>query len=69
VTGLDPERDLARALNECSDIKPYRKPKPGGRANIGYRETIAMDLCWCGREKDHDWTGREDGAPHPRYPD
>jgi hypothetical protein len=27
---------------------------------------IGMPLCWCGDEKNHDWPGRADGAPHPR---
>lgn len=22
--------------------------------------------CWCGQPLNHDWTGKNDGAPHPR---
>ncbi|MER5754372.1 hypothetical protein [Streptomyces sp. NPDC002088] len=22
--------------------------------------------CWCGEPSNHDWPGREDGAPHPK---
>lgn len=27
---------------------------------------IAAGGCWCGEELDHDWLGKDDGAPHPR---
>ena len=69
---LDPLKDLARALAELADL-PVRKRKhefkPGGSANVGPMETIAGPHCWCGRPNGHDWVGRDDGAPHPRYPD
>ena len=65
---LDPT-ELVRTLNEQGDFDrfPCRATK-GGSASVGYEQTIAMDLCWCGQAKDHDWPGKDDGGPHPRYP-
>lgn len=31
-----------------------------------FLQPIAMDLCWCGEEKGHDWPGKSEGKPHPR---
>lgn len=64
---LNPLRDLAAALAEQSDLPRFPRKVPGRRPSIG--PVIAVpDDCWCGRPIDHDWVGREDGAPHPRYP-
>jgi len=27
---------------------------------------VGTGLCWCGERYNHDWPGKEDGAPHPR---
>lgn len=70
---LDPLKDLARALGEQADL-PVRKwhedPRPGGSASVGPNDTIgSLELCWCGRPSGHDFAGKQDRAPHPRYPE
>lgn len=67
MKGLFPEQDMKRAL----DYKTFGPTKPSSA--VSSPETcgpvIGMSLCWCGREKGHDWLGKEDGDPHPRYPE
>lgn len=64
---LDPERDLVRTLNEKA--RPSRKRAgPGGSKDNS--PTIAMNEgCWCGRPWNHAYPGKDEGAPHPRYPE
>ena len=41
--------------------------KKGGKENVTWKDTIGqIDLCWCGEEAGHDWTGKDEGEPHPR---
>jgi hypothetical protein len=47
------ERDLAEG-------------RRGGTAHVTGHNTIAAGGCWCGQHQDHDWPGRDAGAPHPR---
>lgn len=65
---LDAPKDLVRLLAEQSDAR-FRKqnPPPGGSKNVDF--SIGGDDCWCGRPSNHDWPGKEDRAPHPKYPD
>jgi hypothetical protein len=28
---------------------------------------IAMNGCWCGLQSNHEFTGKDEGQPHPRY--
>lgn len=66
---LDP-KDLVRELNEQSDLTHWPEiPGPGGSKNITSEDGISVGGCWCGRPWPHDWLGRKDGAPHPRYPE
>lgn len=65
---LDPLKDLARSLAELSDLPRFKPRVPAGGSASQF-ETIALDACWCGRHNGHDWIGREDGSPHPRYPE
>jgi hypothetical protein len=64
--------DLVRELNDQADFptKPFpKRAEPGGSASVGPNDTIAnLGACWCGQENGHDWPGKDDGAPHPRYP-
>lgn len=70
---MDP-KDLVRELNDQSDVRDRasRRRPVGGSASVTYKDTDAManlDNCWCGRPVNHDWLGKDEGAPHPRYPD
>jgi hypothetical protein len=60
---LDPS-DLVRALNG-GDARDSERSY-GSRTVI---DSIGGEDCWCGRPRDHDWLGKDEGAPHPRYPD
>lgn len=49
---------------------PQTRPRRAGGAyaeGTGPLDTpLAGNGCWCGEPKDHDWPGKDDGAPHPR---
>lgn len=71
MRGLYPYLDLPRALaakvrslTPSRHQYPRRPPDPSEKT-----ETIGSPDCWCGRPQNHDWVGRGEGAPHPRYPD
>lgn len=70
MRGLFPDKDLARAL-ACKVFGPPKPvPSSSSPANVSPSSTLgSMDTCWCGRARDHDFPGRDEGAPHPRYPD
>jgi hypothetical protein len=38
-------------------IPPARMPPP---------HLVGSGDCWCGEPVDHDWSGKDGGAPHPR---
>ena len=65
MSEMDPT-DLVRILNEQAGFPP-RPDLRGGSANAGPVIAV-LDSCWCGQHYRHDWPGKEDGAPHPRYP-
>lgn len=65
--GLFPDTDLLRSLAE--KVFGRAKPTPTSLSPDTAGPTIGGSDCWCGRPRGHDWLGREDGAPHPRYPD
>jgi len=44
--------------------KKNNQDRQNGEGLIGL--PIAAGGCWCGEELDHDWPGKDDGAPHPR---
>jgi hypothetical protein len=69
---LDPLKDMARALAEKAEgfPTPPRKTPAGGAVHVPIEDVIANpDICWCGQPNGHDWTLKDLGAPHPRYPD
>lgn len=47
-------------------ITPVRPTPRGGHREVYPRDTIGdLDSCWCGDSLDHDWPGKQTGAPHP----
>lgn len=68
MRGLFPDKDLKAALDDETFGKAKQRPSSASPATappaIGRTQT-----CWCGRPFDHDWPSKNDGAPHPRYPD
>lgn len=64
--GLFPERDLLRALAEKTFGPSKPTPQTSSPATVGM--PIGTGDCWCGQSSPHDWPGKADGAPHPRYP-
>jgi hypothetical protein len=70
---LHPEHDLANALIDQGIGRNRRqRPTRGGSVSVTPQDTDRISNlgnCWCGRPKDHDWVGKEDHAPHPRYPE
>lgn len=62
--------DLVHALNEQVDL-PTRMDRPRFIQQGGSKQdlrVLSQDECWCGRPNNHDWMGKDFGAPHPRYP-
>lgn len=62
---LDPA-DLVRALNGDD---PREDERSQGTRTKDLPTIGVLEDCWCGRPKGHDWLGKEDKAPHPRYPE
>jgi len=45
--------------------------RPGWRRRVVQNPDAGLPVlsglgCWCGARFGHDWTGKADGAPHPR---
>jgi hypothetical protein len=69
VRGLFPEVDLGRALRRLTDDPPKSSEGgPGGVVHVPWSSMIGGRGCWCGQPYGHDWPGKDDGAPHPPYP-
>ena len=44
-----------------------RQPRLPVTKPVDWHQTIgSTQHCWCGKRWEHDWPGRDDGAPHPR---
>lgn len=49
----------------------WRRAQQHARAAAARRapdqpRVLTTNRCWCGEAKNHEWPGREEGAPHPR---
>jgi excisionase family DNA binding protein len=50
--------------NRITPVRPLKRP--GGSQTVYPSQTIGdLDHCWCGDVIDHDWAGKNSGAPHP----
>ncbi len=47
-------------------IQPVHPLRRGGAQYVYPHQTLGDDVhCWCGQLLDHDWEGKDRGAPHP----
>jgi hypothetical protein len=49
--------------------RPQDRPRPvtdAQRAADALEVIGSLDCCWCGKERLHDWPGKDAGEPHPR---
>ena len=76
VLALDDEDEEEKAARSNSGQNAYfaspafrglPSPPHGGTQTVTADQTLGLiDLCWCGGPKNHDWPGKNLGAPHPR---
>lgn len=45
--------------------KEIEQPPSGSGTGEGLK-CIGVGWCWCGEDYGHDWTGKSEGAPHPK---
>ena len=46
--------------------RPSTPVRRGSGTGEGVRQMYVPGRCWCGGAQNHDWPGRDEGAPHPR---
>jgi hypothetical protein len=68
----DPKRERALAARVHSSAAKWRRVRFRDNRDPSIAAGMALgagDRCWCGEERNHDWPGKDAGAPHPREED
>lgn len=57
--------DWLEAQEGDNRIRPVRLTPKGGSRTVYPRHLQGSTNCWCGEPLDHEWPGKDTGAPHP----